>query len=454
MRPLRRLFSLLLCLALLLSCSALASAEDLPYLLPVQLGGGSFQVRAYSDGYGNNIYLSLADLSTALSGTEKQFALGFASTPTDGDMFLLTSGQPSAGPSTAGVNDRRRVSSLYLFRNRLFLDNRELKYYTCRLGTDLYMSLTDIQLMLDFTIQRSADGGLRLYPERPFRPDVKALEAEGYFGSFNAVLLGDADTGEILYLKQGTKALPIASLSKLMSYLLIAESVKSGQLRLDEPVPVTQEALDLSLSADGIIDMSGVAAVSVSELLDAMLLASSNESALTLAQYLAGSESAFVEAMSRRAGELGLSSAEFHTVNGLPWYTPDTTPAKLQNCMSAFDLFKLCRHLLAFHPELTARTSQLFGNMPTLNYITANSNALVFNLPGVNGLKTGNTNRAGYCLISTLPVTAGGATHTVLLIVLGAETPAMRNQASHMLLQYARTFYAEHGFSTSAEPLP
>ena len=268
------------------------------------------------------------------------------------------------------------------------------------------------------------------------------------------ILVGTFEAHTFEDLFQGTKALPIASLSKLMSYLLIAESVKSGQLGLDTMVPVTQEALDLSLSADGIIDMTGVAAVSVSELLDAMLLASSNESALALAQYLAGSESAFVEAMSRRASELGLSSAEFHTVNGLPWYTPGTTPAKLQNCMSAFDLFKLCRHLLAFHPELTARTAQAFGNMPTLNYMTANSNALVFNLPGVNGLKTGNTNRAGYCLISSLPVTAGGATHTVVLVVLGAETPAVRNQASHMLLKYARNYYAEHGFSPSVEPVP
>ena len=92
--------------------------------------------------------------------------------------------------------------------------------------------------------------------------------------------------------------------------------------------------------------------------------------------------------------------------------------------------------------------------MPTLNYMTANSNALVFNLPGVNGLKTGNTNRAGYCLISSLPVTAGGATHTVVLVVLGAETPAVRNQASHMLLKYARNYYAEHGFSPSVEPVP
>ena len=239
-----------------------------------------------------------------------------------------------------------------------------------------------------------------------------------------------------------------------MSYLLIAESVKSGQLQLTDLVPVTQEALDLSLSADGIIDMTGIAAVNVSELLDAMLLASSNESALALAQYLYGSEGAFVEAMNRRAKELGLASASFRTVNGLPYYTSSSTPAKLQNTMTAFDLFKLCRHLLCFHPEITQRTSQPFGNMPTLNYRTANSNPMVFNMPGVTGLKTGNTNRAGYCLISTLPVTVGGATHTVVLAVLGAETPTMRNQASHMLLKYAQNYYQAHGFSASVEPVP
>ena len=455
---LRSLLCLLLCLLLAGSFSGLAFADEgnVPHRLTLVIGSEEKTVRAMDASYPGNLYLSLTDLAAALNGSEKQFRFTYGHSSSDGDFFNVIPGQSATEPS--GVKDSTPetapVGYLYLWRNRLFVGDSERRYYTTQVDRDLYMSLVDVQLMLDLTMEYEAENRFRLYPDRPYAPDLEQLREEGYFDAFTSVLLADADSGDVFFQKNRFAAAPIASLTKLMSYLLIAESVKSGQLGLDTMVPVTQEALDLSLSADGIIDMTGVAAVSVSELLDAMLLASSNESALALAQYLAGSESAFVEAMSRRAKELGLSSAEFHTVNGLPWYTPGTTPAKLQNCMSAFDLFKLCRHLLAFHPELTARTAQAFGNMPTLNYMTANSNALVFNLPGVNGLKTGNTNRAGYCLISSLPVTAGSATHTVVLVVLGAETPAVRNQASHMLLKYARNYYAEHGFSPSVEPVP
>ena len=73
---------------------------------------------------------------------------------------------------------------------------------------------------------------------------------------------------------------------------------------------------------------------------------------------------------------------------------------------------------------------------------------MVFNMPGVNGLKTGNTTRAGYCLASSLPLSVGGETHTVLLIVLGAETAIMRNQASHILLRYAQHLYMGRGFAS------
>ena len=446
MRPLRRLFSLLLCLALLLSCSALASAEDLPYLLPVQLGGGSFQVRAYSDGYGNNIYLSLADLSTALSGTEKQFALGFASTPTDGDMFLLTSGQPSAGPSTAGVNDRRRVSSLYLFRNRLFLDNRELKYYTCRLGTDLYMSLTDIQLMLDLSAARPDGDTLVLDPGRPFAPDPETLEREGYFDAISAVVLGDADTGEILFYRDGRRPLPVASLSKLMSYLLLCEAAERGELSFSDNVTITEESESISRSADGMISMSAGSSVPMQELVDAMLLASSNEAAASLAACAAGSSEAFVERMNERAKELGLSSARFFSPHGLPVYTRSAVTAKRQNLMSAYDMFRLCGYLLENCPQITGITGRQYSTMSTLKYSTANTNTLVFNLSGISGLKTGSTDRAGCCVAVSMPVTRGGETHDLVLVLLGAETAELRGQAAEILLRWARNYYVDHEF--------
>ena len=446
MRTARRLLAAVLCLFLLTAPAA--AADEPPYSLTLHVGTGSILVRARMDGFENNIYLCLSDLSAALSSTDKQFRIDYASNPTDGEYFVITSGQPASLPSGAQPDTTPLVDTLWPYRNRLFMDGRELKYYTHRSGNVLYMNLIDIQLLFDVTIERNADGSLRLYPERPFAPEIPLLERAGFFDSFNAVILGDADTGEILYSREAERSFPIASLSKLMGYLLVAEAVNAGRVRLDDPVPISERAEALSLSPDGQVELHAGTSVPLSELLDAMLLASSNESALALAEYLAGSESAFVAAMNSRAAELGLSSAVFRSPHGLPVYTPGSVPIKLQNTMTAQDLFRLCSYLLRSYPALTERTSRQFVQLPTLDYTTANSNPMVFNMPGVNGLKTGNTTRAGYCLVSSLPLTVNGETHTVLLIVLGAETAIMRNQASHILLRHAQRFYMGRGFAS------
>ena len=122
--------------------------------------------------------------------------------------------------------------------------------------------------------------------------------------------------------------------------------------------------------------------------------------------------------------------------------------------MSAEDLFTLCSLLIHEHPELLNITRERYGSMPSLKYVTANSNALVFNLPGCNGLKTGSTNKAGSCLAASLPVTAGGETHTAVAIVLGSETAYGRNQAAEILLRAARDTWQEQGSFAPAKPEP
>lgn len=443
----RRMIAAVLCLLLVTGAAASAFAEDAPYSIPVRIGGGDFFVRAFSDSYDNNVYLSLSDLSAALSGTEKQFLFSFSATPSDGEVFTITRGLPAAVPSGGTEGTQPALSALYTTRNRLFLDSMEQKYYTYRYGNELFMCLTDIQLLFDLCLEAQPDGSLRLYPERSFSPTPQELAASGFFDALGAVLLGDADTGEILYSRYGGVSCPAASLSKLMGYLLAAEAVNGGGYHLTDLVPISENAAALSRSVNGMIKMQAGTTVPLSELLDAMLIASSNESALALAEYLAGSEEAFVAAMNRRTAELGMAGTQFRSCSGLPVYTQSAIPAKRQNTMSASDLFLLCRHLLTYYPALTQRTARQFVSLPSFDYITANSNPMVFNLPGVNGLKTGNTDRAGYCLVSTLPVSRGEETHTLVAIVLGAETAAIRNQASHMLLLYAARQYAQLGFS-------
>ena len=114
--------------------------------------------------------------------------------------------------------------------------------------------------------------------------------------------------------------------------------------------------------------------------------------------------------------------------------------------MSAYDMFRLCAYLLENCPQITTVTGRQYASMKTLKYSTSNTNQMVFNVSGVTGLKTGSTNRAGYCITVSMPVTRGGETHDIVLVVLGAETAQLRGQASEILLRWAKDYYAGHEF--------
>ena len=449
----RKLFSFLLCAALLVSLSAAAFADSSPspFELTVLVEGGTdTTVRAYQQDYEGDLYLSLMDLSLALNGTEAQFRLQYNYNNTDGESFSVLPGQtgaPFTGVTRLLTVSKPDVKHLGLSRHRFYVGENERKYYSYRsTDRDLYMSLTDLQLILNVTAEYVSESVIRLYPSRPFTPDLEQLSAEGYFDVFNGIVLADADTGRALYVNAPNRVLPIASLSKLMGYYLLADAMDEGRLRSTDVITISENAAKLSASADGYIRLTKGTGIPAYELLDAMLLASSNECSLALAEYVAGGEEAFVELMKAKAEALGLRSAEFYSSHGLPVFTRSTVTAKLQNRMSAQDLFLLIRSLLAEHPEITEITSKKYSKMEKLDYATANSNPLVFNMEGVTGLKTGNTDKAGNCLAVSLPVTHGGETHTIVLVILGAENAWVRNQASELLLRYAQNYYAENGF--------
>ena len=435
--------------ALLLGCGAAAFADPSAFSLPLLIGEKTVTVRAMLNEYPGNYYISLTDLSAVLDGTRCAFRFEYQNTPADGEFFTVNTRQSSGAWSAAGnATENPWISSFIPFRNRIFVDGPEHRYYTYREGRDLYMSLTDIQLMLDMPAELQEDG-IRLYPGQRFYPDVLRLAEQGYFACF-----ADADTGEIFFSRNGGDPVPIASISKLMTYLLLAEGIQRGEISTYDRVGVSEKAAALSRGVDAMVTLYADQTYPFQDLLGAMMLASSNECALALAEHLAGSEEAFVARMNERAGELGLKTAHFYNPNGLPVYLQQAVSTKVQNCMSAEDLFSLCALLIHEHPELLNLTRERYGSMPSLKYVTANSNALVFNLPGCNGLKTGSTNKAGSCLAASLPVTAGGETHTAVAIVLGSETAYGRNQAAEILLCAARDTWQEQGSFAPAKPEP
>ena len=454
MKTIRILLSVTLCLAVLAAGGGSAFAVEYhflqPFLITVYVGDTASGVRAYHVGYPNNIYLSLGDLAYALDGSEKQYSIVYGSSTQDGEYHAVRTGQPAssggAGISQTPLAERTDVW-LAIERNRIFVDGADRKYYTIREGGhDLYMSLIDLQLMLDFTIEKTGDDSIRIFPDMPFEPDYLSLESEGYFAYINSFVLGDADTGVLLCALNHGDKVSIASISKLMTYLLFKEAEQRGEVSASASVTISPAVEAVSKAGDGLIPMEAGQSVPVSELLDAMLVASSNEAASAIAEYVAGSQEKFVEKMNLRANELGLTSAEFFTPNGLPIYSDSSIPGKLQNRMNAYDLFLLCSYIMRNFPEITEITSKAYASMPTLEYTTANSNPLLFNMPGVNGLKTGSTNRAGYCLAASVPVTSGDETHRIILCLLGAEDASERGQAAEILLRFAVRYYEQNGF--------
>ncbi len=441
----KRMICILLLCVLLTGLFPVCARAETAYALPVQIDGREAgAVRAMDGSYLGNIYLSLTDLSAVLVGTEKQYRFERVISTTDGEYFNIQRGQAATLPSGADEIGTVPVSSsLNPKRNRLLVDGQERRYYTHNPGNgDLYMSLTDVQLMLDMTVFFSG-GRLILSPGKPFQPDLAELDREGYFEMMNAVFLGDAESGEILFYRNSRFPVPVASLSKLVSYLVLEEAIDTGEISTGDWVRISENAQALSRSGDGMVHLTAGTAVPFSELLSAMLVASSNECALALAEHLCGSEAAFVERMRTRARELGLTTAELWNCNGLPSFTEGSVPVKHQNRMSAADLFRLTQTVLSKYPGITEISGVQYAHMPSLNdYWTANSNPLVFNMEGITGLKTGSTNRAGYCLVATMPVETGGEQHNIVLVLLGAETADIRGQAAEILLRYAGRLYA------------
>ena len=452
--PFRRTAALLLLAAMLLSLTGTAFAEDAhqvrPYLLAVYGGKEAVWVRAYDASYDNNVYLSLLDLSRALDGTEKQFSFAYGKTQNDGEFHTVQIGEPALTQGTGITQEdpsAREDVWLVFRRNRIFVNGEDRKYYTYREGGyDLYMSLTDIQLMLDIRAETVGENAVCFYPGESFTADYAALASAGYFDFLNGYVVGDAATGRILWAGNAQESVAIASTSKLMTYLLLAEAEERGEISFDASVPLSEHAVAVSKSGDGIINFESGWSVPMRELICGMLVASSNESSVALAEYLCGSEEAFVARMNQRAQELGLTSAEFVTPNGLPVYAESAIPVKRQNRMSAEDLFRLTSYVLQHFPEITDITSQTYATMPSLSYTTANSNPLVFNLPGVTGLKTGSTVRAGQCLVASMPVSSGGETHDLVLVLLGAENASERGQMAEILLRCAKNYVEANGF--------
>lgn len=443
----------------ILICSALparAANYEIPGICRVQTDTGvTGTVKTLDYEYDHNAYLSLRDIAMVLRDTDKSFSLEV----TKNTVSLNTGSVYIPVGVENDIWEDEENPAVSLRRNEFEINGEKVFYYTLimRLPSgyyDCFMMAADLAMILDADISAPEAGSLQIHTREPFRISPAVLEQAGYFYGVNSVLVGDASTGEIYYGYQSDTSYPIASTSKLMTCLLTMEALSAGQITLEEQVTVSEAVQQLADSSDGVIPLEAGEQITIRELLVGALLPSSNECALCLAETIAGSEEAFVGLMNEKALELGLSQAVFFNSNGLPVYTEEPVPAKLQNRMSAGDMFRLVSYLLRVYPQVKDITSMESAILESLDLEVRNTNPLLYNLPGVTGLKTGTTNKAGACLVTSLAASDGNMEHDLTVIVLGTEDSIERGRVSGLLATYAlQAFYEgveEQGISSQA----
>ncbi|WP_251613379.1 D-alanyl-D-alanine carboxypeptidase family protein [Senimuribacter intestinalis] len=423
-------------------------------------GNGPVTVKAYNASYAYNMYVSVKDLCSALSGSEKQMNFKYDEESgkyifTTGKAYEAVGGENAAFDVTYSQNPKEGQDDISLSTpgmttpTNMEIDGKPYGYSVYKAGDDIYMKILDLGFAFGLETKLTGKNALSVNTKKNFSIDIDQLDKNGYFSFLHGAIVGNADTGEILYASNENVQTQLASTTKLMTYLLVQEAIDKGKISLDTKVKISEAVMEEANSEDS----TGICRnnfelgkeVSVRDLLAGFLLPSANECGTALAEAVSGSEEAFVKLMNKRAKALGLSSAVFYNVHGLPNYDSSAVTAKRQNSMSAKDMFKLASYLLKnYQKELTAFTGQTQIELPTFGegvVATSTYGTLIYNL-GAIGLKTGTTNRSGANMVTAVPVTIEGKTQNIVSVIFGAEGTAERYEKSTMLIEYAKQYYA------------
>lgn len=243
-----------------------------------------------------------------------------------------------------------------------------------------------------------------------------------------ASLIGDANSGALFIAENIDEALPIASISKLMTFFLVKEKIAEGKFKLEDKVKVSVTA---SSEEGSSLDLKAGEEISVKDLLDGLMIVSGNDAAVALAELVGETESKFVTIMNDKASELGLKNATFTNASGL-------TKNGQDNKMSTRDIFTLSKTIIEKYPEVLEYAKTTVLEQPSRNFKKESTIPLVGEVEGVDGLKTGHTDEAGYCLVSTMKIKKGESEFRIISVLMGAKTKADRAQYMKDMLNYAK----------------
>ena len=251
-----------------------------------------------------------------------------------------------------------------------------------------------------------------------------------------SAILMDATTGTVLYESNADERLSPASVTKIMTLLLVFEAIQGGSLKWDDILVVSENAASMGGSQ---VFLEPGEKMCVEDLIKSVIVASANDAAVTLAEHVAGSEEAFIEAMNKRASELGMENTKFENATGLD---DDTVDHKT----TARDIAIMSRELLK-HEKVTDYTTIWMDTIRNGEFGLTNTNRLVRFYRGITGLKTGYTSGAGYCISASAK---RDNTH-LIAVIMGAESSDLRNVSATKLLDFGfanYSVYTEKGSKT------
>ena len=276
-----------------------------------------------------------------------------------------------------------------------------------------FICLVMVSVLLAFSFPRANVDATNSVPE--FDLDCKS-----------AILI-EASTGQVLYEKDADMALPPASVTKVMTLLLVMEAIEAGKLKYGDSVRASANACSMGGSQ---IYLKENEEMSVEDMLKSVVIASANDAAVALAEHIAGSEEEFVRQMNKRAAELGMKNTRFENTNGLD----DTTDSHLT---SARDIAIMSRELIKY-PKILEYSSTWMDSVRGGEFGLTNTNRLVRFYKGATGLKTGSTAKAGFCISAT----AERDGMSLICVIMGAPSRDVRNAAAVKLLDYGFSTYA------------
>lgn len=253
----------------------------------------------------------------------------------------------------------------------------------------------------------------------------KAIENYLNLESESAILI-EMQTGQVLFEKDIHKQLRPASVTKIMSLLLIMEALDRGDITLETQVPCSEHASSMGGSQ---IWLDTTETLSVSEMLKAICVVSANDCTVAMAEYLCGSEELFVQKMNERAKELGMNDTCFKNCHGID---------EDGHLTSSYDISVMSRELLKNHPQITEYTTIWMDSLRDGQSELVNTNKLIRTYEGATGLKTGSTSLALY----NLSASATRNDLSLIAVVLRAPTPKVRFSEAKLLLDYGFNTYS------------